>query len=173
MRLNKTTTHAIRILTTCATIETEYIKVAELSARLDLTPQNTFKLVHLLSRAGFIRAMRGRRGGVALARPAADIRVGEVVRAMETLFQEEQSTAVAEAVPGEAGLSLFDEALEAFIKVLNQNSIADLAGAHVAGSTAADGATRAGGRKPKSATSAKSGGSMAAGRASAGRANQH
>ncbi|MGE0698503.1 MAG: Rrf2 family transcriptional regulator, partial [Hyphomicrobiaceae bacterium] len=71
MRLNKSTSHAIRILIECARAEGALVKVAELSARLDLTMQNVFKIVHVLSRAGLLEAARGRHGGVRLARPAA------------------------------------------------------------------------------------------------------
>lgn len=121
MRLNKTTNHAIRILVDCAQSGDELVKVAQISERLDITPQNTFKIVHLLSRGGFVTAVRGRHGGVKLARPAKDIRVGEVVGVIETSSlearREEQHSAQA----------IFDDALEAFISVLNQHTIADMA----------------------------------------------
>src|SRR3990170_3458671 len=91
MRLSKTTNYAIRILIDCAQAEGTLVKVAEISERRAITPQNTFKIVHLLSRAGFVRAVRGRHGGVRLARPASAIRIGDVVRAMETTRLELES----------------------------------------------------------------------------------
>ena len=60
MRLSKTTNYAIRILLDCAVATPNLVKVAEISDRRDITLQNTFKIVHLLSRAGFIKATRGR-----------------------------------------------------------------------------------------------------------------
>ena len=92
MRLNKSTSHAVRILIDCAKAEGRLIKVAEISERLDITQQNAFKIVHLLSKAGFLSSVRGRHGGVRLARPAAKIRIGDVVRSIETLGQEEQKS---------------------------------------------------------------------------------
>ena len=83
MRLTKSTSHAIRILIDCARAGDQLIKVAELSGRLEITQQNVFKIVNLLARAGLIEAMRGRNGGVPLGRPAALIRIGDVVRATE------------------------------------------------------------------------------------------
>ena len=71
MRLSKTTNYAIRILIDCAQAEGALVKVAEISERREITPQNTFKIVHLLSRAGFVRAVRGRHGGVRRARARA------------------------------------------------------------------------------------------------------
>ncbi len=126
MRLNKATTHAIRALAVCAGSEGELLKVSDLAEQLELTQQNAFKIVHLLSRAGFLQATRGRNGGVRLSRPADEIRVGEVVRSMEAMSFDgsEEGDAVA---PGTAALGLIDDAFEAFLAVLNQTTIADMA----------------------------------------------
>jgi len=125
MRLNKSTNHAIRILIECARAGDQLIKVAEISARLDITLQNTFKIVHLLSRAGYLKAVRGRYGGVRLSLRAKDIRIGQVVRAMETGMLE---GGVGKSAIDDAGLSGFvDDALQAFIEVLDQNTLHDMA----------------------------------------------
>lgn len=127
MRLSKTTNYAIRILLDCAVADPNLVKVAEISERRDITLQNTFKIVHLLSRAGFIRAVRGRHGGVRLARPASEIRIGDVVRAMEILNLEvEREESERAGAPGHqlAALDqLFDDALGAFISVLDEHTL--------------------------------------------------
>lgn len=127
MRLSKTTNYAIRILLDCAVADPELVKVAEISERRDITLQNTFKIVHLLSRAGFIKAVRGRHGGVRLARPAAEIRIGDVVRAMEILHLEietDDGGARSQAQGQLAALDqLFDNALDAFISVLDEHTL--------------------------------------------------
>lgn len=130
MRLNKSTSHAIRILIDCAQAGEDLVKAAEISRRLDITPQNTFKIVHLLSRAGFIEAVRGRHGGVRLARSATDIRIGHVVRAMESMAIEIEDDAATRAPAKEssAGINqILDNALEAFISVLDQHTLHDMA----------------------------------------------
>jgi Rrf2 family nitric oxide-sensitive transcriptional repressor len=122
MRLNKSTSYAVRILIDCAKAGDRLIKVADIAQRLDITQQNAFKIVHLLSRAGFLASVRGRNGGVRLARPAAKIRIGDVVRAIEftRLDGKEQSS--------HASLSqIVDDALEAFITVLDQHTLAEMA----------------------------------------------
>ncbi len=134
MRPNKATTHALRILVACARSEGTLVKVAKLSEELDLTPQNTFKMVHLLSRAGFIKAMRGRYGGVALSKPSAEIGVGDVVRAMEQLPQEADPEAPWHGADPSSPFEVFDEALEAFLRVLNGTTIADMAAASASAS---------------------------------------
>lgn len=130
MRLNKATNHAIRILIDCAQSGDGLVKVAEISGRLGITQQNTFKIVHMLSRAGLVEAVRGRRGGVRLAHPAANMRIGEVVRAMETVAFDMPDGADGNASAGAAPMSaILDHALEAFIAVLNQHTLADMAAA--------------------------------------------
>lgn len=136
MRLSKTTNYAIRILIDCATADGNLVKVADISERREITLQNTFKIVHLLSRAGFVEAVRGRHGGVRLAKPAAEIRIGDVVRAIETLQIE------ADAVRGEEGPpanldELFDSALEAFITVLDGHTLEEMAAASSKGTRVA------------------------------------
>lgn len=131
MRLTKQTGHSIRILIDCARAGGQLVKTAEIARRLEITPQNVFKIVHLLAHAGFVSAVRGPHGGVRLARPATDIRVGEVVRAMEVTAVEVEGG----KRPGRAGAAtpsvsinrVLDEALEAFIGVLDQHTLAEMA----------------------------------------------
>lgn len=130
MRLSKTTNYAIRILLDCAQAGDELVKVAEISERRGITPQNTFKIVHLLSRAGFVKPVRGRNGGVRLARPARDIRIGDVVRAMETMWFEGESGTASARGAGRQGLAkldhIFDSALDAFISVLDGHTLEEM-----------------------------------------------
>jgi Rrf2 family nitric oxide-sensitive transcriptional repressor len=122
MRLNKSTSYAVRILIHCARAGDRLIKVADIAQRLDITQQNAFKIVHLLSRSGFLASVRGRNGGVRLARPATKIRVGDVVRAIEF-------TRIDAKTQGSNGSlsQLVDDALEAFITVLDQHTLAEMA----------------------------------------------
>jgi Rrf2 family nitric oxide-sensitive transcriptional repressor len=122
MRLNKSTSYAVRILIHCARAGDRLIKVADIAQRLDITQQNAFKIVHLLSRAGFLASVRGRNGGVRLARPASKVRIGDVVRAIEF-------TRIDAKMQGSNGSlsQLVDDALEAFITVLDQHTLAEMA----------------------------------------------
>lgn len=129
MRLTKQTGHAIRILIDCAIAKDHLVKVADVSDRLGVTKQNVFKIVHILSHAGFVSAVRGPNGGVRLARPATAIRIGDVVRAIEvTRVKVEGGKAASsnDADPGNIN-AMFDDALTAFISVLDQHTLAELA----------------------------------------------
>jgi Rrf2 family protein len=133
MRLTKSTSHAIRILIDCARAGDRLIKVAELSERLQITQQNAFKIVNLLARAGLIEAMRGRNGGVRLARPAKDIRIGDVVRATEVTHVEIEDGSAGHRPRRDHGVNqILDDALGAFIEVLDQHTLADMAAAQSA-----------------------------------------
>jgi Rrf2 family protein len=136
MRLNKSTSYAVRILIDCAKSGDRLIKVADIAQRLDITQQNAFKIVHLLSRAGFLASVRGRNGGVRLASPPNKIRIGDVVRAIEFTRVD--------GGQGHASLSqIVDDALEAFITVLDQHTLAEMA---TTGQAASE--TGSGGRAP-------------------------
>lgn len=129
MRLTKQTGHAIRILIDCALAEDQLVKVADVSERLGVTKQNVFKIVHILSHAGFLAPVRGPNGGVRLAKSASSIKIGDVVRAIEvTRVQVEggNDPKSSDADPGNIN-AMFDDALTAFITVLDQHTLAELA----------------------------------------------
>jgi Rrf2 family nitric oxide-sensitive transcriptional repressor len=118
MRLNKSTGDAIRILIACARTDGALVKVVDLSSMLDITMQNVFKIVHILSRSGLTAAVRGRHGGIRLSRSPDTIFIGDIVRAMESTEP---------ALESAGGVTrVLDDALEAFIAVLDRHSLADM-----------------------------------------------
>lgn len=127
MRLTKQTGHAIRILCDCAVAGDRLVKVAELAERLDITKPNVFKIVHVLSQHGFVAAVRGPAGGVRLARAARDVRIGDVVRAIEETLSQMDDLREARGSDGTL-TTVFDDAFGAFISVLDQHTLADLVG---------------------------------------------
>ncbi len=151
MRLTKQTGYAIRVLIDCARAEGRLAKAADIAERLGITPQNVFKIVHLLSRAGFVGAVRGRKGGVRLARPAREIRIGEVVRAMEvTNVEVERRDPQSEP----AGINrVLDAALEAFVGVLDRHTLEDMASAGADKFSIGDNGEQAGPRSRAAAVS--------------------
>jgi Rrf2 family nitric oxide-sensitive transcriptional repressor len=122
MRIRKTTHNALQILIAAARAGDELVKGATIAKELDLTEQNTSKIVYLLSRGGFIKAVRGPHGGMTLAKRPEDIRIGDVVLAMESMALEDERPEAGGNLTG-----LFDSALDAFVSVLNQHTLADMA----------------------------------------------
>ena len=125
MRLNRTTGHALRVMLACAEHEDRLVKAADLAQLLDLSLQNILKITHMLSRQGLIVGQRGRYGGAKLARPAASISVGDVVRALE-LLELDVGSGVARRDLEPAVNTLLDDALLAFVAVLEKHSLADM-----------------------------------------------
>jgi len=114
----------------CAQSNGELVKAAEIARRLDISLQNTLKIVHVLSHAGFVTAARGRNGGVRLARPAHDIRVGDVIRATEVTSVEIEGEPATPRPRKSDSVSIgrvLDQALQAFIAVLDRHTLEDMA----------------------------------------------
>jgi len=57
--------------------------VAEIASFYGISRDHVAKVAQELARRGFVRSLRGVGGGLELARPAAEINVGDVVLAME------------------------------------------------------------------------------------------
>lgn len=132
MRLTLHTDYALRLLMLLA-LEPGVTHTAEsISRRYAISHNHLTKIVQTLVQKGFVESQRGRGGGVRLARPAAAINLGQVVRATEDNFDivecfasEEQGCVVAPA----CGLrDPLQQALAAFLAVLDRYSLADLIG---------------------------------------------
>lgn len=130
MRLTKQSAYAVRIVADCAMAEGKLLRIADVAKRYNITKNNIAKTVPVLVRHGIIEGVRGRNGGIRLARPAGEITIGEIVRASETTNLE------ADCFGGEpvdcsirpvAPINqMLDAALEAFISVLDQHTVADM-----------------------------------------------
>lgn len=131
MRLTKQTNYAIRILMYCAANEGKLSQIPEIASAYHLSEAFLFKILKPIVKHGFVESMRGRNGGVRLARPADEIRLSEVVRITEDNF------AMADCFDTDGtdcplidhcGLnSALREALNAFFAVLDKYTIADIA----------------------------------------------
>ncbi len=130
MRLNLQTDYALRMLMHLAVNTDRLCTIADIAGRYDVSKNHLMKVAHSLVRDGFVEAVRGRSGGLRLARPAADINVGDIVRQMEADF------AIVECFDGGAGdclitracrlKSVLNEAVEAFLATLDQYTLEDL-----------------------------------------------
>ena len=129
MRLSKLTSYAIRILIDCAEAEPEAVRAAEIAERQHITEYNIQKIVALLAQEGFLHTVRGRKGGIRLARPANEIGLGDLVRATEPArmeadcFGDQIECAVRHMTPINR---IFGEAYNGFVEVLDKYTLADL-----------------------------------------------
>lgn len=132
MRLADHTDYTLRVLMYCAQHPRRRVTVAELSEGQGLARNHVMKIVADLARAGLLETVRGRCGGVRLRRPAAEVRLGDVVRLAESdLRVVECFDPAAEGCTLAAGCQLrgvFARALHAFLAVLDATTLADIAG---------------------------------------------
>lgn len=60
----------------------ESLTISEMSDREGISAPNVAKIMRILRRAGLVRSTRGKAGGYALARPAAEVRALDVLAAL-------------------------------------------------------------------------------------------
>jgi Rrf2 family nitric oxide-sensitive transcriptional repressor len=83
MRLLTSTDVALRVLMRLSAEPDEHVSTDVLARELAVSRNHLHKIVQYLTQVSLVRTIRGARGGVMLARPAREIRVGEVVRGHE------------------------------------------------------------------------------------------
>jgi Rrf2 family nitric oxide-sensitive transcriptional repressor len=83
MRLTSFTDYGLRMLMRMASAPGRAYSTAELADEFNLSRNHLAKIMQRLARAGLIETRRGGNGGAVLARPAAEIRLGAVVRLLE------------------------------------------------------------------------------------------
>ncbi|CAH0302670.1 Rrf2 family transcriptional regulator [Roseomonas sp. CECT 9278] len=131
MRLTRYTDYAMRTLLHLGARPDAVCSIAEIARAYGISQNHLMKVVNELGRAGFVTSLRGRSGGIRLARPAAGISVGAVVRHMEGDFDLADCPAC--VIAPACGLSnVFDEAVRAFLAVLDRASLEDLLGRRAA-----------------------------------------
>ncbi len=105
------------------------VTINEIAERYGISRNHLTKVVNRLHQLGYLRATRGKNGGLTLASAPGQISVGAVFRDMES------SLAVVECVdePGACVLSpscrlqgLFNQAQAAFLAQLDAHTLADL-----------------------------------------------
>lgn len=130
MRLTKHTDYALRVLIYIGLREGERVRLADIAGAFGISRNHLMKIVNRLGSLGYIRTLRGRNGGLLLARPAAAIRVGDVVRDLEDDMRLVECFPVSKTAcriePACALKRSLEVALQAFLDVLDQVSLADL-----------------------------------------------
>jgi Rrf2 family nitric oxide-sensitive transcriptional repressor len=125
MRLKSYTDYALRVLMHLAAKPDRLASISEMARTYRISHNHLTKVVHDLRKQGFLDAVRGRSGGVRLARPASAISVGDVVRHTEGTFDlvDCESCVIAKACSLTGALH---QARRAFMAVLDSYSLEDL-----------------------------------------------
>ncbi|MCR8828036.1 Rrf2 family transcriptional regulator [Photobacterium sp. TY 1-4] len=127
--MDKFTDYALRILITLAVRAPQRVPTSQIAALFDLSDHHLSKVATQLAREGFVTSERGRNGGLVLARPAEQISIGAVVRAMKRddavveCFGTNRSCLILPACGLRAPLA---EAQEAFFATLDAYTLAEV-----------------------------------------------
>ena len=83
MRVTKRTSIALRVLMFCGVNSGRRVTKSQIAECCDVSENHLAQVINQLGQLGYLNTRRGRNGGLELSRPMADIRVGEVFRAIE------------------------------------------------------------------------------------------
>lgn len=132
MRLSDYTDYTMRVLMYCAAHPDRLVTIAELADAHQVSKNHLMKIVNDLAHQGVIETTRGRGGGLRLLKRPADVRIGDVVRGSETDFRMVECF---DASTGRCTLaancrlkSVFQKALQAYLRELDGVTLADIAG---------------------------------------------
>jgi Rrf2 family nitric oxide-sensitive transcriptional repressor len=129
MRLTNFSDYTLRVLMYAAARSDRLITIEETAKVYGISRAHLMKVANLLTRAGYLRAVRGHAGGLALGKPPCKIRLGEVLRATEPDFAlVECFTAENQCLitPHCRLRGALREALAAFMKTLDRYTLDDL-----------------------------------------------
>ena len=131
MRLTMYTDYALRLLIFLALKTEGRATIAEIAESYAISKNHLMKVAHQLGVAGYLENVRGKHGGLRLAKPAAEINLGEIVRrtepdmALVPCFKPiDALCAIRQACPLRHAL---EKAVLAFFEVLDSYTLADLA----------------------------------------------
>jgi Rrf2 family nitric oxide-sensitive transcriptional repressor len=130
MQLTKFSDYALRVLMFAHAAGDRLVTIEEMAASYRISRAHLMKVVNALTRTGYLTAVRGRSGGLRLAKPAGKIILGDVVRATEPDFAlvECFSSGNQCVITGCCRLPrVFNEALDAFLGVLDRHTLESIA----------------------------------------------
>lgn len=83
MKLTTFSDYTLRVLMFLALNRDRLATIPEIAAAYEISENHLMKVVHQLGRAGVIESVRGKGGGIRLAREPETIRLGQIIRVSE------------------------------------------------------------------------------------------
>ncbi|MDZ7851618.1 MAG: Rrf2 family transcriptional regulator [Halomonas sp.] len=131
MHLTRFTDYSLRVLMYLAAKDEQRSTISEIAARFNISRNHLMKVVQDLNHQGYITSIRGKNGGLLLKRAPATISLGKLVRDTERdlklveCFGDNNECVI---TPACRLRPILNEALAAFLAVLDQYTLADLLG---------------------------------------------
>jgi Rrf2 family transcriptional regulator, nitric oxide-sensitive transcriptional repressor len=129
MYLTRQSDYTMRLLIHLAVQPDGTATIHEIAGHFGISRNHLMKVAHRAARAGYVIGLRGRAGGLKLARSPKEIKIGEVLRTTEEWALVECFHRSSNKCPiaGACGLqTVLQEAVEAFLAVLDAYSLADV-----------------------------------------------
>jgi Rrf2 family nitric oxide-sensitive transcriptional repressor len=129
LQLTKHTDYAIRVLIYLNTqLEQKSLsKATDIASLFGISFNHLTKVVHHLGKAGFIQTVRGKSGGIKLAKPADLINLGEVVAIMENTLDPINCAEPPCRLKSVCLVKpILNKAMQAFIDELSKHTLADI-----------------------------------------------
>ncbi|MET3697068.1 BadM/Rrf2 family transcriptional regulator [Bacillus oleivorans] len=129
MRLTQFSDYSLRVLMFLATApKDELSSIQQIADAYGISKNHLMKVTHQLGKWGFVETIRGRNGGLRLAKDPKDINVGEVVRHTEEDFHVVECFDTGACVLADIChlRGVLGKALQAFFEVLDEYTLADL-----------------------------------------------
>ncbi len=133
MRLTVYTDYSLRTLIYLgAKKQDELTTIQEISDAYNISKNHLMKVTHQLGQLGYIETIRGRGGGIRLAKLPAHISIGEVVRQTEEDFHLvecfDPESNMCKIAPACQLKGVLAEALQAYLEVLDRYTVEDFLG---------------------------------------------
>jgi len=131
MQLTTHTDYALRVLIYLTLYQDHLVTISELAGFFNVSRNHLVKVVHQLGIKGFIKTVRGKGGGISLARLPQDINIGAVVREFESHFYmaecfDPKKQGHCAVQPGCGLTALLSNALKQYMAVLDSASLSDV-----------------------------------------------
>jgi Rrf2 family nitric oxide-sensitive transcriptional repressor len=125
VRLTRYTDFAIRVMLYLAAHEDRLCSIGEIAGAHGISQNHLMKVASDLAGAGYVQSLRGRGGGLRLARDASQINIGHLVRHTEGKIDLVGCGECALA-PACGMVCIFKDAVESFFKTLERHSLSDI-----------------------------------------------
>lgn len=130
MHLTRYTDYSFRVLIYLGLEPGRRSTIKEISEQYGISRNHLVKVVHRLGALGYLRTVRGKNGGIVLARAPQELNLGEIARRTEDNLALVECFAPATnaccIAPACQLKNILDEALQAFLAVLDRYTLADL-----------------------------------------------
>ncbi|MAX23190.1 MAG: Rrf2 family transcriptional regulator [Phycisphaeraceae bacterium] len=130
MHLTQFTDYSLRVLIYLGLHQDRLVSISEISEAYEISRNHLLKVVHHLTKAGYVDGIRGRNGGLKLSMKPEKIIIGKVVRVSEPnfnvveCFSKEHNTCP--IAPNCKLKSIFNDAVNSFLEELDKHSLSEI-----------------------------------------------